>query len=86
MKPTTKESIDNFVEHGLRPGDFLMAVLSNDLMEAIYRADAQNQEDLIEICRYVYNEIPGNCWGNRTRVLDWMNTKLLERESKCASV
>ena len=54
------------------PGDFLMAVLSNDLMESIGRADQGNLGDLFEICSYIYNKMPYNCHGSPNRVHEWL--------------
>lgn len=52
-------------------GDFLNAVLSNNLMEAVGRADDENKQLLPEICMYVYNEIPSSCHGSPEKVKEW---------------
>jgi len=79
MKLSTKETIDNYVKHGLEPGGFVYSVLCNDLFGAIGRADSQNKRDLEEICRYVYNDIPSNCWGSSEIVEAWMKKKSEEQ-------
>ena len=63
-----------YVLYRLRPGHFLTAVLSNDLVEAIGRADDTNCALLREWVRLFYNceVIPGNCWGSKQHVLDWL--------------
>jgi hypothetical protein len=71
VKAETKESIDRFVQYGIPPGHFLQAVLSNDLMEAMGRADSENRRDLFEICQYVYNELPIGCWGTKDKMGEW---------------
>jgi len=43
---------------------FLNAVLENDLMGALGKADYQNQHRLHEICSYVYNDVPSDVWGS----------------------
>ena len=73
MKELTKASIDRYVEHRIPTGGFLEAVLSNDLMGAVGRADAGNLRDLHEICSYVYNRIPSGCWGSPEKVRAWLN-------------
>lgn len=64
----TKGALDRYVNHGLLPGDFLMSVLTNDLFGAVARADSANRAALPEICSYVYNELPSDCWGSPDKV------------------
>jgi len=52
-------------------GDFLTAVLENNLMEAVGRADDINREHLHTICMFVHNELPANCHGSPAKVLAW---------------
>ncbi len=75
MKPQTKAGIDRHVSHGVPTGSFLQAVLENNLMEAIGRADDDNRQDLYEICDYIYNEIPSTCHGSPQKVKDWQAQK-----------
>ncbi len=49
----TMETIDRYVKYGLRPGSFVDAVLTNDLMAAVGRADMGNLHALPAICLYV---------------------------------
>ena len=67
-----KGALDRYVNHRIRPGGFLEAVLSNDLFEAMARADVVSRECLFDICKYIYNELPGDCWGSRGRVERWL--------------
>jgi hypothetical protein len=75
MKETTRAGIMRYVEHGVPPGDFLTAVLSNDLMGAMGRADEENQRDLLEICQFVHMEIPGVCHGSLEKMKEWVEAK-----------
>ena len=52
-------------------GDFLAAVLSNDLMDAIGRADEDSLASLRYITMFVYNELPRDCHGSRATVKEW---------------
>lgn len=67
-----KESFDHYVNYGVPPGDFLEAVLSNNLMDAVGRADDNNRYLLHEICSYIYNEMPISSHGSREIVNKWM--------------
>lgn len=69
-----KESLKRYVENKTPTGGFLEAVLSNDLVGAIGRADSENINRLPEIVRYIYNTLPSNCWGSREKVVQWLNS------------
>ena len=75
------ESLNRYVTVRIPTGGFLRAVLENDLMEALGRADSQNKAELSAICNYVYNELPMNCWGSRERVRKWLENKENEDEN-----
>lgn len=68
----TLNSLVLYVEHGTSIGDFLYAVLSNDLVESVNCADTENAQVLSDIVRFVYNEIPSAAWGNPNKVNAWM--------------
>ena len=68
----TKSGIDRYVDHGVPTGSFLRAVLSNDLFEAIIKADSDNQLALAAICRYVYDYTPNTCHGSPEAVANWI--------------
>ena len=70
--------MQRYIENGIPPGDFLLAVLSNDFIEVISRADGTNIRRLIDYARFLYNELPGrgthnpDCWGSRKTVAKWI--------------
>jgi len=40
-------------------GDFVTAVLANDLVRAFGAADDENRENLFDYARFLYNDMPG---------------------------
>jgi len=60
-----------YVERGVRPGGFLTAVLKNDLVGAITRADEVNQAHIHDWVMFVLNELPIGCWGSEEKVELW---------------
>jgi hypothetical protein len=70
-----KSTLDMYVSHRIPTGDFLYAVLTNDLFAALSRADDLNRYRLYEICNYIYNSIPFNCWGSKETVNAWLASK-----------
>jgi hypothetical protein len=64
-------AINNHVLRGQNCGHFVTAVLSNDLIEAVNRADDECQKCLRSIVRYLYNRCPGGCWGSKKKMEEW---------------
>ncbi len=73
-----KESILHYVL-GRPTGGFLEAVLTNDLMEAVMRADEVNRECLPAILSFVYDYVPADMWGSPEAVDDHL---LAAREAR----
>lgn len=65
---------------GVPPGDFVMAVLCNNLEQATGRADYLNAPVLCEIVNYVYNHVPSAAWGSPEKVQAWAK-RFEEREN-----
>jgi len=53
-------------------GDFLQAVICNDLREAFWRADDVNIEIIGVYVAWFYNEAPGLCHGSREAYRAWI--------------
>lgn len=68
-------AIDRYIEHGLPPGGFLTAVITNDLAGAFNRADNLSKEYLEDIVTYFWNYTPARCWGSLTNLREWMENK-----------
>jgi hypothetical protein len=67
-----REVMQLWVERGIDPGDFLMAVLRNDLMGALGKADSTNIDRLKDYGMFLYNEVPSGCFGSLENVSAWM--------------
>ena len=74
-----REGLIRYVAHGLPPGNFLLAVLSNDLREAFACADRENSAAMGAWVGFLYNHCPGLCWGSPEKVKDWID---LARKSR----
>jgi hypothetical protein len=66
------EPLRNYIKGEYLPGDFLQAVLRNDLREAAARADLYNRRRLFEYVQWLYNEAPSTCWGSAEKVFQWI--------------
>jgi hypothetical protein len=65
----------NYVINHKRPGEFLTAVLENNLVDAMRRADDESRESLYHIVGFLVWEVPGACWGSPERVHRWLSQK-----------
>ena len=72
LEGNLKDTLDRYANSRIPTGGFLQAVLENDLMEAVGRADDINRYRLHEICSYVYNNMPASCHGNKEIVNAWL--------------
>ena len=54
-----------YIVDGVVPGDFLQAVLNNDLQDAVGRADDINRRAIPTIVAWLYNNAPGGSWGSK---------------------
>jgi hypothetical protein len=66
------QSIQRYVVRGGHVGHFLMAVLTNDLREAVNRADGDNLRNLPAYVGYLFNRCPSGCWGSKEMVAAWI--------------
>jgi len=73
---TTLRSLNLYVNEGITPGGFLYSILTNDLFGAIGKADTANGKAIRDICLYIYNELPGDCWGSRDIVNQYLAKKM----------
>lgn len=65
--------LDAYVAQRVCPGDFLVAVLENNLREAVLRAaDETTRRSLFGLVIYLSNCVPAPCWGSPTKVRDWL--------------
>jgi hypothetical protein len=74
--------LQRYINDHVPVGDFLTAVLRNDLMEAVNRADEENMANLPAYVGYLYNEAPSSCFGSPERVRKWLEAGQKEREEK----
>ena len=61
-----------YIEEGVRPGDFLSAVLSNNFMDAWLRADNTNQKQMRKYAEFLYVYAPPESFGSETNFEAWI--------------
>ena len=61
-----------YVEGQEALGGFLYAVMSNNLFQAVGRADTEMKPLIPLLVHYIHWEIPGECHGSPEHVKAWM--------------
>lgn len=61
-----------YLAHGIPPGSFLTALLSNQLVETVRRADMQNKACLMEWTNFLVSAIHMDAWGSPAKVATWI--------------
>lgn len=75
-----RPALQRYIEHGIPPGSFLEAVLTNNLMESFARADQCNRNRLFDIVKFLCNEVPILVWGSRENLAEHIARKKAERQ------
>ena len=70
-----RRGVEDYVENGLKPGDFLVSVLENNFVDSIARADSINKYRLYDWAKFLYEEMPIGSWGSKEKVEAWMKKK-----------
>jgi hypothetical protein len=75
-----QEGAREYVELGRSPGDFLRAVLSDQLVSAWQRADGTNRAAMGVWINWLLGEPPLSCWGSPAKVEAWIKQGGLSRQ------
>jgi hypothetical protein len=79
-----RDALVAYRDEGRPVGDFLRALLSNDLLEAVGRADHVNTWLLPVYVGFLYNELPSPAWGSQEKVSAWIATHEERRAARAA--
>lgn len=70
-----QETIKRYVIDKVRPGDFLSAIIMNDLRGAIGHADSENLPLIKLYVQWFYNRAPAVCAGSKEAMNNWLSGK-----------
>ncbi len=71
-----------YIEEGVRPGRFLVAVTTNDVAGAYDAAIDDDLERLGSVLCFWCTEAPTDCWGSKQEMDAWIKAKAAERSAK----
>jgi hypothetical protein len=72
IPPHMRPGVERYVMLGIPPGDFLRAVLRNDMMEALGRADEDNLAAMRGYAQFLYGYTPHGCYGSPEAYKRWV--------------
>lgn len=72
VPPYMIDGLTGYFVDRIPPGSFLQAVLENDLMRALGRADSTNIRCLEAYGRFLYNHAPAGSYGSHEKVNAWL--------------
>lgn len=67
-----RDGVESYLYQGCPAGDFLTAVLENDLMRALQYADLENLRNLPAYGYVLYNYFPMGSYGSKGCVESWI--------------
>jgi len=68
------DGVVRYIVRGHAPGRFLTAVLCNDLMGALRRADDTNRDRLWSYGNFLHNYAPSDCFGSPAKFKAWVES------------
>ena len=77
-----QDAMERYMEHGIEPGSFLSAVLCNDFMNAVWRADEFNLEVLGVYARWLYQKAPPASFGSIKKFRSWVKERRLQLQQE----
>ncbi len=70
----------SYVEDGAPVGDFLEAIISNNLVSSFAAADGDNVLCIRAYADLLYNHFPSGSWGSRDAYKEWIAHKAAQRK------
>lgn len=80
VPPHMWDAVTGYFLHRYQPGGFLTALLSNDLMAAIGKADDENCRAIHRWCQFLYNYAPSGSYGSPDAVRAWLTPASVEAD------
>ena len=68
------EGLELYINHRIKPGSFMTAVLANDLIEAVGKSDPRNIKNIPAYVYFLYIFAPPECFGSYEKVKAWLKS------------
>ena len=71
VPPHLREGLQRYILTGGLVGQYLTALLDNDLREVVARGDDESLAGLRGTVQFLHNFCPGRCWGSPAIRQEW---------------
>lgn len=71
INPGMAQALYYYLAHGIMPGSFLTALLSNNLMGAVAYADGRNIRLLKDWAHFLYSSMASESHGSQEKVINY---------------
>ena len=71
LPESSRTAVAYWIMEGSAVGDFLLAVITNDLRKTVALGDPENVAALRDYVTYFHNFTPSGCWGNEVSYRTW---------------
>jgi hypothetical protein len=73
IPPAVLRALVRYKDWRINTGSFCRAVISNDLITAVQRADSGSLKALPHIAAWAYTELPNEAWGSYEKFQQWVS-------------
>ena len=85
IPPAVLNALVRYKDWRINPGSFCRAVISNDLISAVQRADSYSLEALPHIAAWAYTELPNDAWGSYEKFQAWAENPITPKDEKVST-
>lgn len=82
IPPYMRGGLNRYLLFGVPPGDFLEAVLCNDLVGAFAHADNYNSRHVRDYVQFLYDYAPRGSWGSKEKYHAWIKHHTEKRKAE----
>lgn len=69
----TRNALLRYARNHIKAGGFIEALVSNDLMNAVGRADSVHKPIIGECVLWLMNQAPSGCFGSAAKYDEWIS-------------
>ena len=85
IPPKVLNALVRYKDWRLPTGSFCRAVIANDLITAVQRADAYSLKALPHVAAWAYTELPSDAWGSYEKFQEWLPPPITPKDEKAAA-
>ncbi len=85
IPPAVLNALVRYKDWRIPTGGVCEAVISNDLITAVQRADSYSLKALPHIATWAYTELPNDAWGSYEKFHEWIANPIKPKDEKATA-